>query len=273
LPAPLGAMTGLFTGNYVYSFGGSKDGTQVTSTVLFAPINATGSLGAWATTTPLPTATAEHAGAFYNNYVYVLGGAPFFSTSTVFFAPINATGSIGAWATTTPLPAPGLKRLGAAAYNGYLYSFGGTYDGTAGTATSSVFYARINATGSIGSWQLGPRLPTTLMNHSAQIDNGIAYGISGTADGGATSSVLFASVHSDGSLGRWSRTSPMNQFKVNSSIAVQNGYVYAVGGFSDTTVEFAQLASRNTYWGIQVPAGMPTGTYSGTNSFTAVFSP
>lgn len=254
--------------NYLYYFGGTAGGSA-TSTVRFAPINSTGSIGAWATTTPMPLANTEFAGAIYNGYVYVLGG----SNAAVAFAPINSTGSIGAWTTTTPMSS-NEKRVGVAAYNGYLYAIGGTASGIAADATSSAFYARINSTGSIGTWQNGASLPEARFSHGTYVNNGLVYVAGGHAGIGVnTTTVNFAPLAADGALGPWSTTTPLSSAKITFGTTAANGYLYAIGGFTDNTVLYAPLASRNVYWGIQTPGGNPAGTYSGITTYTAVFSP
>jgi hypothetical protein len=69
---------------------------------------------------------------------------------------------------------------------------------------------------------------------------------------------------------------PLPSGTTRHSASVHNGYVYEMGGTAGlftSTVRYASLASRNTYWGLSVPAGTATGTYTGVNTFTAVFSP
>lgn len=51
------------------------------------------------------------------------------------------------------------------------------------------------------------------------------------------------------------------------------GTATAVSGFLLTSPTSTVGVSSPTYWGIAVPSGSATGTYTGTNTFTAVFSP
>jgi hypothetical protein len=254
---------------YLYSIGGNAG--PGTSTVLFAPINATGSIGAWATTTPLPGSVSDHASAVNNGFVYVVGGYDTAATSTVLFAPINATGSIGTWTQTTVLPAA-TRLHGVLTENSYLYSIGGA-------GTSTVLFAPINATGSIGAWATTTPLKTNNYRIKPVLDNAIVYiPGGGMISGVASSTVTFARLNSNGTLGTWSETAPLPGPVAQQGTASYNGHLYSVGGCSDaicglTSVYYAPIASRNTYWGLQVPSGVATGTFSGTNTFTAVFSP
>jgi N-acetylneuraminic acid mutarotase len=255
---------------YIVAIGGFAASLR-TSSVLYALMNATGSLESWATTTPLPTAISSFPAVANNGYVYVLGGTTGTATATVLYAPMNATGSLGTWATTTPLPNT-RTFFPAVAHNGYLYALGGV----SGSRTSTVLFALINATGSLGSWASTTPLPVSLEGHGAVANSGILYVLGGTT-GSVTSTVYFAHVNTNGTIGNWSRTSAMPVTHPYLAATENNGYLYRLGGqnagVSTNNVSFVPVASRNTYWGLAVPNGTPTGTYTGTNFFTAVFSP
>src|SRR5258706_2661732 len=86
-----------------------------------------GTMGAWSSSTGLPSQSDSHTSTTYNGFVYVIGGRDL-STGAyldgVRVAPINANGSIGAWSTTTALPSA-RGWLSSVAYNGFLYVSGG----------------------------------------------------------------------------------------------------------------------------------------------------
>ena len=67
-----------------------------TSTVFYAPINSTGSIGNWTRTTALPRAIDSHSAVVNNGYIYTTGGclnsACSLTTSTVFYAPTTCQG-------------------------------------------------------------------------------------------------------------------------------------------------------------------------------------
>lgn len=321
LPTNIGSSWSVAYNGYLYAIGGNTGGIA-TSTIFYAPINATGSIGAWSTTTALPGAIRLEKAVTYGNYLYVLGGDDGAATSTVLFAPINATGSIGTWSTTTVFPAT-VVRHAIVAHNGYLYNIGGTLNGT---PSSSVTFAPINATGSIGTWATTTVLPNAIRHHSAVVENGNLYVIGGydgsststvfsapinangtvgswtkindltspmndtyavanegilytfggdtTSGGAATSSVFFTPSTASGTTSAWSTTTPMIEALYLHSGGFYNGFVYLMGGVAETTaVRYAQLATRNTFWGISIPLGAVPGTYSGTNTFTSIFSP
>ena len=63
-----------------------------------------GTLGAWTTSTSLPSAVAYSQAIVTKNRVYLLGGVNSTYSSAVYTAPINLDGTLGAWTTSTSLP-------------------------------------------------------------------------------------------------------------------------------------------------------------------------
>jgi hypothetical protein len=64
-----------------------------------------------------------------------------------------------------------------------------------------------------------------------------------------------------------------SSFTFGGSEQLLSGTPTAVSGFLLTSPTSTNAVSSPMYWGIEVAIGKPTGTYSGTNTFTAVFSP
>jgi hypothetical protein len=181
---------------------------------------------------------------------------------------------INVWQQTQPLPFTDYSHS-SFAYNGYAYVVGGYANGA---ATSSVLYAPINASGTIGSWQQTQPLPFTDYYHSSFAYNGYAYVVGGIADGADTSSVLYAPINASGTIGSWQQTQPLPFTDYYHSSFAYNGYAYVVGGmvaggFLASTTLYAPLPSRNVYWGASVPSNAVEGLYQSTLSFTAIFSP
>jgi hypothetical protein len=259
--------------SYIYYFGGSDVLSVLTSTVRYGAVSQTGTV-VWGVTTALPTALESMDAIAYNGYLYSVGGeSPTEVTSSVLFAPIGATGTIGTWSSTTPLPA---VRSGArvAVINGYLYAVAGA---NSSGRTSSTYVARVNATGSVGSWSLTRSLPNILAGHGIAADNGILHIFGGDiAAGIEITSTTFAVAGADGLLSSWSLTSDLPNDIQSHGYATHNGYAYALGGRNggvQSTVYFTPLATRNVYWGVAVSSTQAAGSYSSTITYTEVFSP
>ena len=193
-------------------------------------------IGPWQTSnSTLPAALTVSASATNNDYVYILGGTPDFisASSSVYYAHLNADGSVGTWQTSSNSLPEGLYALGAVAYNGYLYAFGG--QNTSGP-TNSVYYAHLNTDGSVGSWQTSSNsLPEARIGAGVTLNNGYAYVIGGQNTSGPTNSVYYAHLNTDGSVGSWQTSS--NSLPGNSTIGMTssyNGYIYQMGGYPNS---------------------------------------
>jgi N-acetylneuraminic acid mutarotase len=231
---------------YIYLVGGSAPGATLTS-VHYAPLNANGTIGAWAQATSLPLARAGMATVAVNGYLYAIGGQDNTPTiaATSYVAPINADGTIGSWTTTTPLTSARTNE-GIVYYNGYMYTTGGLLD-TAGTLTTRVEYAPVNADGTIGTWVITTALPAGLAAHSSVAYNGRLYAIGGALSAGTTAEVKSAPINADGTVGSWMTTTSLPSGRSYTMARVYQGYVFLVGGYSKdagadtTTTYYAKL--------------------------------
>lgn len=258
-PAPLSFQATLANNGYIYSFGGWNDGAP-TATVYYAPIESDGTIGPWQTTTQLPAARSAYEDALASNgYVYSFSaGTDGLPTSTV-YTPINSNGTIGTWQTTTQLPAtPFAQNL---VNNGYLYSLGGT---SGGVYTSTVYYAPINSNGTIGAWQTTTQLPL-LANTAAQtafVNDGYMYWLEAPS-GVYTSTIYYAPINSNGTIGSWQTTTPLPVSVGGSYQAtlVNSGVVYSFGGNNGTSytanVYYAPINSDGTIGAWQTTTQLP----------------
>ena len=228
---------------YIYTTGGKDDAPFTTSTVFYAPISATNSVGAWQTTTELPQPIFAHSAVVNSGFIYTTGGGPVFQDGVVYYAPISATSSVGAWKTTTPLLPVAFHST--VVNNGYIYTMGGT-NGTA--VTSTVYFAQISATSSVGAWTRTTPLPQAVGYNSAVVNNGFIYVIGGL-DSSSTpiSAVYSAPISATNSVGAWQTTTQLPTLLGYYSTVANNGFVYIIGGpqigigGATSTVYFAPL--------------------------------
>jgi hypothetical protein len=245
----------------MYIVGGFAPGeAESTTTVLYAPIRVDGTLGSWATTTPIVNSGGGigiHAVAAYGNYLYAGGGNPPGAdnvTSTLRFAPINATGSIGAWTNTTPIPGTdgeGLNQFAMIAHNGYLYYLAGR--DVNGPNTSTVAFAPINATGSIGAWTQTSPLTDSRTDPEVAIYGDYIYLSGGGASGsGYATTTMYARINATGSLGAWATAARMPYGIDGFGFVAAGGLLYSYGGYDGT-------AYRNqVHFAVIQPNGAPT---------------
>ncbi|MBI4033389.1 carbohydrate binding domain-containing protein [Candidatus Saccharibacteria bacterium] len=175
----------------------------------------------------LPAGRTESATATANGYIYIIGGE---GTSTVYYAKLNADGSTAAWQTGTALPLA-LDAPAAVTANGYLYVLGGI-NGT--TYQNKVYYAKLNADGSVGSWQTNSNgLGTAVQRLAAVVNNGYIYVLGGQISTiASTSATYYAKLNADGSTGAFIATTVIPQDKNFHGSFVANGYVFVISGSS-----------------------------------------
>ncbi len=246
LPGPISSHSAAVNNGYIYTTGGLDTGSVITSSVFYAFLNSTGSISNWSSTKSLPSAIDGHFAVVYNGYIYTIEGidASGNVTTTVFYAFLNSTGSISNWSSTTQLP--GATDGSAFAYNGYIYATGGSDPNSPPNSTTTVYYAPINSTGSLGAWSTTTALPSAIAKHTAIPRSGYVYTIGGYGNGfSVTSTVFYAQINGDGTIGAWNTTTKLPSANFGSA-ATYNGYVYETGGqnasFAVTsTVFYAQF--------------------------------
>lgn len=130
-------------GGYLYVLGGTDGSTTTFGDVQVAPVNASGTLGAWVPTTALPARRQLHAAVASSGYLYVIAGsAAGVASPDILVAPINANGTLGNWTSTNPLPAGRIRPVSVTA-GGFLYAMGGLV--IAGTQVNDVLVAPLLA--------------------------------------------------------------------------------------------------------------------------------
>ena len=233
---------------YAYVIGGYS-GTTALDSVGYAPINSDGSLGTWQFTSSFTNPRYGHATTVYNGYMYLVGGNQGADVilGDMQYAKINADGTLGPWQATSSL-AGVRQQLSLSAYNGYLYALGGASSAT--NYQNNTQYAKINADGTIGTWQAGTTLTGTRAFHAAEVSNGYIYAMGGK-NISALSTVEYARINADGTLGSWATTSAMLAGRSNHASATYNGYVYVIGGLNGSssyvaTIEYAPIQSNGT---------------------------
>ena len=224
------------TNNYaIYSGGGD------------VAFNGDGRLRPFSTNTsnPLPTTLRQGKSVTANGYIYHLGGYNGTAIlSSVYYAKANADGSTGQWVATTSMPTA-LVDQSVTVANGYIYIIGGSTSGA--NAITTVSYAKLNADGSIGSWNATSSLLAARQQHTTVYANGYLYAIGGY-DGVSASvnTVYYAKANANGTLSSWTATNTLPAIRAGHSSVVANGFVYAVGGSGSTTVYYAKLNGNGT---------------------------
>lgn len=252
---------------YAYISGGLQLTTYY-SDIQYAPILATGDLGAWTTltTTPLPSTRAEHYLTASNGYVYVAGGLNASGgVSGVSYAKLNADGTISSWiATTSLLSASSNYRGRALIYNGYMYTSGGLTNG--GGANTATAYAQIQANGALSSWNTTTALSSDTGKQALVAYSGYLFSVGGVNTGGtAQLTAQSAKIDTPGTTGNYSASSTYNASAlINYASVATGGYIYLIGGTTANTGGNANQLNTARY--AQVNADGTLGTWNTTTS-------
>lgn len=281
-------VSAVYANGHIYVPTG-ENGSSLHTNVAYAKVGADGTLGAWATTgTSMPTRDYA-ATATANGYIYILGGTTVFantdSTATVHYAKINADGTVGTFAATSSLPAA--RKLGTATVlNGYMYYVGGSdAAGTTPNPIDDIYYAKINADGTLGTWASVTNatggLPAARHSIGVGTANGFIYAIGGaTGSATAQTTVYYARPATNGDITSafTSDADVLPAARFSNGVYVANGYVYSAGGASGSTrfadVNYAPLALDGSIgtWSTQnasndLPGNKMTFAYTQANGY------
>ncbi len=178
----------------------------------------------------------------------------------------------------------GSSYVGPGTSNSYIYAGGDGYgygqDGQVAitygkSAYNDVYVAKINNNGTLGSWTATANMTQDRTLHAAAVAGGYIYAAGGTNNisGVVYRTVEYAPINSDGTVGAWSRTATMSSLRLDVSLAVVNGYMYAIGGHSGATalnsVEYAPINSSGTLGNWQATENMGSARSSEGKSATS----
>ena len=239
--------------NVVYVTGGADSTLKPRADVRYAIIQSNGQLGAWTNTTPMPAGRAFHSSVVATpansrvkgvGYIYAIGGIKdSLGTviTTIYRGTLAQDGSISSWTLLPDLPVA-LQSAGAVIFRGDIFIAGGAKTGNVPVAT--VYRARIDSLGNIGSWQSQPALPYPRAYHGFVQFGGYLYALGGdsaavspfdasTSNGSKLSQVAYAKIDlrtNDITAQGWTANSSSLTKAVSKNTAVVAGGSILVSG-------------------------------------------
>lgn len=204
------------------------------------------SAGTWSSTSSFTTARSNFGYSTYNNYAYITGGV----TGTAFsgvandtqYAQINSNGSLGAWISSASFTTARASHK-TFTNNGYIYVMGGR---NSGGFLSDVQFAPLNGNGTIGSWSTTTSLPAAMSDFGVSVSGGYVYITAGIDGSSNRTSVYYAAINGDGTLGSWTAATSITNARNSHASFAYNGYLYVMGGFNgSSTYSDVQYASIN----------------------------
>ncbi|MBK7858671.1 MAG: hypothetical protein IPJ65_08625 [Archangiaceae bacterium] len=224
---------------HLYLIGGQTMGGS-TADIQVATIDpTTGALGAFTSTTPLPSAAQGVSATVLEGHLYVAGVG---ATTAIVSAPINADGSLGTFVTVASPPS---ARSGAALVAGStgLHLLGGT-DGSTFSETNSVYALTLGTlTGVANPLTLAVALPSARYGHDTVAYRDRLYVTGGNPTG---AEVAFASVQPGGVLSSFNQTSAYSGARSGPAAVAYRDFFYVLGGENaGATLSDVQVAPIN----------------------------
>jgi hypothetical protein len=241
---------------YMYVVGGWGGSSTYYGDTQYAPINADGSIGTWATSSTSTLANNVQApgvvatnGSLYSTGGY--NGTTYYTSVQIAQVNNGGRGTLNAYSTSGTLPGSGLADHAAVAYNGYLYAIGGD-DGFSNT--NDVRYAPLNADGTVGTWTTDPiTFSTGRVDLQAVVLNGFLY-VLGGYNGTSTyyKDIQYAPVGTSGALTGSFASAGSNTTNggEGSCVVTYGDKIYSIGGWDGSsdyaTTQYATQAANGT---------------------------
>lgn len=242
---------------YLYTAGGF-DTTDHNDTQ-YTPINANGSLGSWQSTSTFSLIRDTFPMVANNGYIYILGGSGGSNpAASIQYAKIDPAGQTQAWTTDSTHTISAARALVCSvAYNGYLYTLGGSTSDDSKNNVATVQYAALNADGTIGAWTTSAHsLPTTRGSGGCAAANGYIYYVGGWTGPSTVVSqdgvVYYDTIAASGDVGNtWNSTSGTTTanaayFSVYNTSFIYNGYIYSLGDTQGSNTLYAPINSNGS---------------------------
>lgn len=241
LPVPLEYFELVVTKNRAYTIGGNSVSTILNKTFTTAINPADGSIGTWGEGTTLPEAVYRAPSVVTNNRIYVFNGQQVGGGYGILTAAIDSNGVIGAWSRVGNAPASPMSGRAVVIKN-FLYLIG---------YTNVIYRCGVNSDGTLDfNWTSVGNLPFTSMQENAVVTtNNTIYIIGGAFNGSYSSSVYFAAINADGSLGTWNvgTALPLQTSEVDVAIVANRIYLLGVSNSNGTIYQATFSGGRDDY--------------------------
>ena len=155
-----------------------------------------------------------------------------------------SSGQLGQWRNLKPMP-DNLSNQAFTVSGGHIYTTNTAW----GNVKGGTWYAPLNPDGSPGTWtQTGSAPNENRVEVRLVVGKGALYTVGGhIVHNDPSTTVEYAIIKSDGSLGPWTKTSSLNTPRASAAVIVCGNYIYAAGGWTldwggwPKTVEYARI--------------------------------
>lgn len=228
-------LSAVVAGNFLYAIGGANGvrghDNLPSATVERAAIRNDGSLGPWQLVNYLGTPRRGLQAAVYQNHLYAIGGYDGAFLKSVERADLGADGALSDWHLETESATVDRYIHSATSLGDKLYLLGGHEQSSETISYGDVEMTHIDASGALRPWEIQRSVLKTPRFIAAAFALGRHLYMLGGHDGRhRLRSVETAPLDGDGRVGAWSFTTPLNEERSATALAVSRGRVYVVGG-------------------------------------------
>ena len=233
LPSPRAGHMIVYGAGHAIVLGGMTSTGEIAD-VLSAPIDDTGTVGAWAPQTPLPIVRMHGSAALNGSTIYVVGGlgADGSAIANVERGTLNPDGTVTAWEELAPLPGR-RSHHALVLYNDYIYVLGGLVGDPNGAFTdyTDVLSTAIASDGTLGPWTTVASLVTANDTASADVHAGWLYLVGGLEGDAYVDHVRRSPVLANHTLGPWESSAPLPVGRGHvHQTPIYQSRMYSVGG-------------------------------------------
>ena len=236
MPQGLGGMRLAQHDNQLIIIGGQHTGSSnAESAVYVATLMSDGRIGKVRSQGPFPYGDGVFGHAVVaspHGFVYVLSGTQSDTTANPgFSAKIQNDGSLGPWKPINVSMPINVTHPAMVQHNGFIYWSGGN---STGGIIDSVYVCQARPDGSLGPWRLAGNLSATRWRHAMVVYRDrlvVLGGCTGSATNTAVSTVEYAEINPDGSIGAF-KVAPQGMIKTrrNCRAVVVNDGIMVLGG-------------------------------------------
>ena len=224
-----------------------------------AKINADGSLQAWQQHSYLTTPRRGLKATVINDRLYAIGGYNGQFLRSTEFINLNENNTATAWQLAKQEAQLDRYIHAAATLGKRIYLLGGHVEKGGPMSYGDVESSLVDASGQLAPWEIAPtRLLTGRFIASAFAVEDYLYLVGGHDGTRRLASVEMAHVNSHGTVGAWSQLPNLHHKRSATATAIQDHYVYVVGGMDDQgvlrSVEMAQIGPQGKLGYIDSPS-------------------
>lgn len=244
-------LAAVVVNNSIFALGGGSgpvgDDNYPIASVEMATIQKDGTLGKWQVVSNMRLPRRGLKAVALDNHIYAIGGYSGIFLKSIEQTTVNSDGMLGSWQIDEQQAVVDRYIHSAALHKHTLYLLGGHVQRSDQMSYGDVESSQINASGFLSPWSIEKsRLLIPRFIASAFAVNQNLYIAGGHNGSNRLKNVEFAPIYSNGRVGQWRKTTPLNIPRSAAASVVTNDRIYVLGGIGDhqvlNSVEIADIS-------------------------------